>query len=179
MVRLLVESVRARAVLLPAMERERLHDGLTVEPIVSSLLHRPLSPLPDYHDLIEELSGTGLESALSAMAVDSEPLDDGDRTLQVVLARLRREKSLRKLRQISGGGFAGMDGADLAEIPAEEGPELSPGEWETLESAPQASLTEQDDLFSRMTDAHQAATEAAENARALYSRGEDTPRNRP
>jgi hypothetical protein len=179
MIRLLVESVRARAVLLPAMERERLHVGLTVEPIVSILLNRPVSPLPNYHDLIEELSGTGLESAVSAIAVDSEPLDDGDRTLQVVLARLRREKSLRKLRQVTSGGFAGMDGADMAEIPAEGGAELSPGEWETLESAPQASLTQQDDLFSRMTVAHQAATEAVENARALYSHGEDTPRIRP
>jgi hypothetical protein len=151
-VRLLIESVKARRPLLLAFDQGKLHHGLPFERLVNFFLEHlenPTEDFPDYNRIDQWISPEDpLRSVLFAMAVDEEPLDDSERTLQLTLARLRREANLRSLREVTGAAH------------------------ESLESfeTPLSQTRTMDDLLAK---AQEAATDLAEQGRIIFS----DPRN--
>jgi DNA primase len=151
-VRLLIESVKARRPLLLAFDQGKLHHGLPFERLVNFFLEHlenPTEDFPDYNRIDQWISPEDpLRSVLFAMAVDEEPLDDSERTLQLTLARLRREANLRSLREVTGAAH------------------------ESLESfeTPLSQTRTTDELLAK---AQEAATDLAEQGRIIFS----DPRN--
>jgi hypothetical protein len=101
------------------------------------------------------------------MAVDPEPLDESDRTIHLVLARMRREKSIARLRQLTATEQL-LNDDEVGPAPEFE---VNSNEWDSLSSSPPATI--QNDLFQRLQGAQDAASEAAEHANTMFGRGSD------